>query len=94
MSQKSRIDRRLTGPPIQNANEQLTALKQDMQIDVVSELPPSGGYENIVTAMDVFSRSLVAYTTPNEDAKSIAKVINDNMTQHAYLPTALNSDKA
>ena len=27
-----------------------------MQIDLVPGLPPSGGYENIVTAMDVFSR--------------------------------------
>ena len=26
-----------------------------MQIDLVPGLPPSGGYENIVTAMDVFS---------------------------------------
>ena len=27
-----------------------------MQIDLVPGLPPSGGYENFVTAMDVFSR--------------------------------------
>ena len=27
-----------------------------MQIDLVPELPPSGGYKNIVTAMDMFSR--------------------------------------
>ena len=27
-----------------------------MQIDLLPELPPSGGYENIITAIDVFSR--------------------------------------
>ena len=55
--------------------------------------PPSGGYENIVTAMDVFSRSLFAYPTCNRDAKTIAKVIIKIMIKHAYLPTTLISDK-
>ena len=30
--------------------------KDLMQIDLLPELPPSGGYENIITAIDVFSR--------------------------------------
>ena len=64
-----------------------------MQIDLVPELPPSGGYENIVTAMDVFSRYLLAYPTSNQDAKTIAKVLINIMTKHAYLPTTLISDK-
>ena len=64
-----------------------------MQIDLVPELPPSGGYENIVTAMDVFSRYLFAYPTSNQDAKLIAKVLINIMTKHAYLPTTLISDK-
>ena len=34
-----------------------------MQIDLVPGLPPSGGYENIATAMDVFSCYLGAYPT-------------------------------
>ena len=46
-----------------------------MQINLVPELPPSGGYENIVTAMDVFSRYLIAYPTANQDAKTIAEVL-------------------
>ena len=64
-----------------------------MQFDLVPELPPSGGYENIVTAMDVFSRYLFAYPTSNQDAKTIAKVLINIMTKHAYLPTTLISDK-
>ena len=63
-----------------------------MQIDLVPGLPHSGGYENIVTAMEVFSRYLIAYPTSNQDATTIAKVIINIMTKHAYLPTTLISD--
>ena len=63
-----------------------------MQIDLVPGLP-SGGYENIVTAMDVFSRYLFAYPTSNQDATTIAKVTINILTKHAYLPTTLISDK-
>ena len=47
-----------------------------MQIDLVPGLPPSGGYENIVIAMDVLSRYLFAYPTSNQDATTIAKSEN------------------
>ena len=43
--------------------------------------------------MDVFSRYLFAYPTANQDAKTIAKVLINIMTKHAYLPTTLISDK-
>ena len=90
---ESRIDPSLTRPPLQNPNEHITAPEDAMQIDLVPELPPSGGYENIVTAMDVFSRYLFAYPTANQDVKTIAKVLINIMTKHAYLPTTLISDK-
>ena len=90
---ESRIDCSLTRPPLQNPSEHITAPEDAMQIDLVPELPPSGGYENIVTAMDVFSRYLFAYPTSNQDAKTIAKVLINIMTKHAYLPTTLISDK-
>ena len=64
-----------------------------MQVDLVPGLPPSGGYENIVTAMDVNSRYLFAYPTSNQDATTVAKVLIIIMTKHAYLPTTLISDK-
>ena len=90
---ESRIDPRPTRPPLQIPNEHITAPEDAIQIDLVPELPPSGGYENIVTAMDVFSRYLFAYPTTNQDAKTIAKVLINIMTKHAYLPTTLISDK-
>ena len=88
-----KIDPQLTRPPLQNPNEHNNAPEDAMQIGLVPGLPPSGGYENIVTAIDVFSRYLFAYPTSNQDATTIAKVIINIMTKHAYLPTKLISDK-
>ena len=90
---ESRIDRSLTHPPLKNPNEYIIAPEDAMQIDLVPGLPPSGGYENIVTAMDVFSRYLFAYPTSSQDATTNAKVIINIITKHAYLPTTFISDK-
>ena len=90
---ESRINPRLTRPPLQNPNEYITAPEDAMQSDLVPGLPPSGGYENIVTAIDVSSRFLFANPTSNQDAKTVAKVIINIMTKHAYLPTTFISDK-
>ena len=92
-TRESRIDRSLTRPPLQNPNEHITAPEDAMQIHLLPDSPLSGGYENIVTAMDVFSRYLFAYPTSSQYAKTIAKVLIDIMTKHAYLPTTLISDK-
>ena len=58
-----RINPQLTRPPLQNPHENINAPEDAMQIDLVPGLPPSGGYENIVTAMVVCSRYLFAYPT-------------------------------
>ena len=89
---EARINPRLTRPPLQNPNGYITAPEDAMQVDLVPGLPPSGAYENIVTAIDVFSRYLLAYPTSNQDTKTLAKVIITIMTKHAYLPTTLISD--
>ena len=52
---ESRIEPSLTHFPLQNPNEYITAPEDAIQIDLVPGLPPSGGYENIVTAMDLLS---------------------------------------
>ena len=64
-----------------------------MQFDLMPELPPSSVYENILTAMDVFSRFLLAYAASSQNAKTIAKAITNIMTKRADLPTTLISDK-
>ena len=88
-----RINPQFTNLPLQNPNGHITAPEDAMHFDLVPGLPPSGGYENIVTTMDVFCRNLFAYPTSNQDATTIAKVIINIMTKHAYLLTPLISDK-
>ena len=89
---ESRNIRRVIRFPLQNPNECNIAPEEAMQFDLVPELPPSGGYENFVTAMDVFSRYLFDYPTFNQGAKTIAKVKINMMTKQAYLTTTLISD--
>ena len=64
-----------------------------MQIDLLPELPPSGGYENIIKAKDVFSRYAFAYPVSNLTAVNTAKVIIDIMKRQAYSPTLNITDK-
>ena len=64
-----------------------------MQIDLLPEIPPSGGYENIITAIHVFSRYAFAYPVSNPTAVNTAKVITDIMARHAYLLTLIITDK-
>ena len=90
----SQIDRSLTRPPLQNPNEHITEPEDAMQFHLAPELPPSVGHEDIVMAMDVFSRLLFTYPTSKQDAKIIAKVLITIRTKHVYLPTMLISDKS
>ena len=63
------------------------------QFDLLQNLPPSGGYENVLTASDVFSRYLFAYLLTDASAINVAKVLIDIMTKHAFLLTTLITDK-
>ena len=64
-----------------------------MQVDLLPELLPSGGYENFITAIDVFSRYAFAYPVSNPTAVNTAKVTIDIMTRHAYLNIIIKTDR-
>ena len=64
-----------------------------MQIDLLPDFPTIGGFENIITLIDVFSRYAFAYPVSNSTAVNTAKVIIDIMTRHAYLPTLIITDE-
>ena len=77
----------------QNPNEQKIESDDAMQIDLLPDLSPFGGHENLVTAMVVFCRHFFAYPTSNQDPETTAKFKTHILTKHAYLPTTLISDK-
>ena len=75
------------------ATDEPTVTIQTLSTNLLPNLPPSGGYENVLTAIDVFSRYLFAYPLTDASAINVAKAIIDIMTKHAYLPTTLITDK-
>ena len=91
--QDQRINNTRITPELIHIPERDLGPEDLMQIDLLPELPPSGGYENIITAIDVFSRYAFAYPVSNPTAVNTAKVIIDIMTRHAYLPTLNITDK-
>ena len=63
-----------------------------LQMDILPNLPPSGGYDHIITAIDVFSRYLFAYPATRITATAVSKVIMDILCKHTYLPTTIITD--
>ena len=88
-----RIKITLIAPELLNLPEWDLGPEDASQIDILPNLPPSGGNENIITALDVFSRYLFAYPVTGVSATSTAKVLIDIMTRHTNLPTTLITDK-
>ena len=80
-------------PELLNLREWDLGPEDAMQIDVLPNLPASGGYQTVRTAIDVFSRYLFAYPLIEATATNVAKVIIDIMTKHSYLRTTLITDK-
>ena len=80
-------------PELLNLPEWYLGPEDTMQIDLLSNISPGGGYENVLTAIDVFSRYLFAYLLTDASAINVAKVLIDIMSKHGYLPTTLITDK-
>ena len=80
-------------PELLNLPEWDLGPEDAMQIDKLPNLPPSGGFENVLTAIDVFSRYLFAYPLTDASTINVAKAVKDILTKHAYLPTTLITDK-
>ena len=80
-----RVPNATTTPELLNLPEWDRGPEDAMQIDLLPNLPPSGGYENVLTAIDVFSRYLFAYPLTDASAINVAKALIDIMTNtHIY----------
>ena len=92
-AKEKRVPNKVITPELLNLPEWDLGPEDAMQIDLLPNLPTSGGYQTVMTAIDVFSRYLFAYPLIEATATNVAKVINDIMTKHSYLPTTLITDK-
>ena len=63
-----------------------------LQIDILPDLPPSGSYDHVITAIDVFWRYLFAYPVTRIFATAVSIVIMDILWKHSYLPTTIIRD--
>ena len=88
-----RVPNNTNTPELLNLPEWDLGPEDAMQIDLLPNLPTSGGYQTVKTAIDVFSRYLFAYPLIEATATNVAKIIIDIMTKHSYLPIALITDK-
>jgi transposase InsO family protein len=61
-------------------------------IDLSGPYPMSNGYQYLFTAMDVFSKYLIAVPIRNKLASTVAKVIVDRIIQPWYIPVEILSD--
>ena len=91
--QTKRTDKRSITPPMIDTSKLALGPEDALQMDIVPFDEPSGGYNAIVTAMDFYSRYLFTYNVVKTDAPTVARVLVDIMTRHAYLPTTVITDK-
>ena len=90
--QTKRTDKRSITPPMIDTSKLALVPEDALQMDIVPFDEPSGGYNANVTAMDVYSRYLFTYNVVKTDAPTVARVLVDIMTRHAY-PTTVITDK-
>ena len=90
--QTKRINNDLLRTELLNCPEWDLGPEDILQMDILSNLPPSGGYDHIITAIDVFSRYLFAYPVTRITATGVSKVIMDILCKHTYLPTTIITD--
>ena len=90
--QTKRINNDLLRTELLNCPEWDLGPEDILQMDILPNLPPSGGYDHIITAIDVFSRYLFAYPATRITATAVSKVIMDILCKHTYLPTTVITD--
>ena len=90
--QNKRINNDLLKTELLNCPEWDLGPEDILQMDILPNLPPSGGYDNIITAIDVFSRYLFAYSVTRITAPAVAKIFMDIFCKHTYLPTTIITD--
>ena len=88
-----RIDNSQVTPELISRPEWDLGPEDVMQKDLLPELSTSVGYENIITAFDIFSRYAFAYRVSSPTAVNTVNDFIDIMTRCVYLPAVMITDK-
>lgn len=79
-------------PPLQEVVSKQNYPGDMLQIDLVGRFESSGGYNHIMTAIDVFSRYLFAIPLKRVDAVSVARALVGIFMRHSYIPRVILTD--
>ena len=71
-------------PPLIDMSQLALGPEYAHQMDIVPFDDPSGGYNAVITAMDVFSRYLFAYSVARIDTRTVTRVLIDIITPHNH----------
>ena len=63
-----------------------------LQMDILPNLPPTGCYDHIITAIDVFSRYFFAHPVTRITATAVSRAMMDILCKQTYLPTTIITD--
>ena len=91
--QTKRTPNRSITPPLIDMSQLAMRPEDALQMDIVPFDDPSGGYNAVITAMDVFSRYLFAYSVARVDTRTVTRVLINIIIRHSYLPTTIITDK-
>ena len=80
-------------PPLIDMSKIAMGPEHALQMDIKPFDDPSGGYNAVIRATEVFSRYLFAYSVVRIDTKTVTRVLTDIITRHCYLPTTKLTDK-
>ena len=91
--QNKRINNDLLKTELLNCPQWDLVPEDILQMDILRNLPPSGGFDNIITAIDgcLLKIFICVSNNPNH-SPTVARVIMDILCKHTYLPTTIITD--
>ena len=80
-------------PPLNPVTSNTSFPADLIQVDIVGQLPKSGGYSYVVTAMDVFSKYMFAQPITSPSAETVAKILMQCFLRHSNIPLGILTAK-
>ena len=91
--QSKSVNQETIRPPLNPVSSNTSFPADLLEVDIVGQLPKSGGYSYIVKAMDVFSKYLFAQVVTSPSAEVVAKTLMQWFMRHSYIPMGILTDK-
>ena len=91
--QSKSVNQETVTPPLNPVSSNTSFPADLLEVDIAGQLPKSGGYSYIVTAMDVFSKYLFAHAVTSPSAEVVARTLMQWFMRHSYIPLGILTDK-